>query len=131
MIKNFLPGYVFAADICQPDASGNSCCIGDVPTLKCLENIFGNLLNLATGIFLLALFIMLVIGAFNYLTSFGNPEKIKKAQGTLKFAFIGLILFLGSYLILNIICFVFNLYDNYGKCKLFQFSIDEVSAPNP
>jgi hypothetical protein len=42
-----------------------------------------------------------------------------------------LILFLGSYLILNIICFVFNLYDQSGKCKLLQFSIDEIPAPRP
>jgi|YNPMSStandDraft_1061717.scaffolds.fasta_scaffold39800_2 hypothetical protein len=128
---SFFSFLVYAQDICSPDKSGNSCCVDGVPTLKCLENIFGNLLNLATGIFLLALFIMLVVGAFNYLTSFGNPEKVKKAQGTLKFAFIGLILFLGSYLILNIICFVFNLYDQSGKCKLLQFSIDEIPAPRP
>jgi len=128
---SFFSFLVYAQDICSPDTSGNSCCVDGVPTLKCLENIFGNLLNLATGIFLLALFIMLVVGAFNYLTSFGNPEKVKKAQGTLKFAFIGLIIFLGSYLILNIICFVFNLYDQSGKCKLLQFSIDEIPAPRP
>jgi len=122
---------VYAQNICSPDSDGNTCCVNDVPTLKCLENVFENLLNLSTGIFILALFIMLIIGAFNYLISFGNPEKVKKAQGTLKFAFIGLILFLGSYLILNIICFVFNLYDPLGKCKLFNFSLDEIPAPTP
>jgi len=65
---------------------------------------------------------MIVVGAFNYLTSFGNPEKVKKAQGTLKFAFIGLFLFLGSYLILNLICFVF--FNEFGSsCRLFKFEI--------
>jgi hypothetical protein len=119
---SFFSFLVYAQDICSPDASGNSCCVDGVPTLKCLENIFGNLLNLATGIFLLALFIMIVVGAFNYLTSFGNPEKVKKAQGTLKFAFIGLVLFLGSYLILNLICFVF--FNEFGSsCRLFKFEL--------
>jgi hypothetical protein len=119
---SFLLFSVYAQDICSADKSGNSCCVDGVPTLKCLENIFGNLLNLATGIFLLALFIMLVVGAFNYLTSFGNPEKVKKAQGTLKFAFIGLILFLGSYLILNLICFLF--FNEVGpSCRLFKFEL--------
>ena len=119
---SFFSFLVYAQDICSPNNSGNSCCVGDIPTLKCLENIFGNLLNLATGIFLLALFIMIVIGAFNYLTSFGNPEKVKKAQGTLKFAFIGLFLFLGSYLILNLICFVF--FNEFGSsCRLFKFEL--------
>jgi len=114
---SFFSFSVYAQDICE-----TGCCIDGVPTLKCLENIFGNLLNLATGIFILGLFIMFVIGAFNYLTSFGNPEKIKKAQGTLKFAFIGLILFLGSYLILNLICFIF--FNEFGSsCRLFKFEL--------
>jgi len=116
---------VYAQDICE-----SGCCVDGVPTLKCLENIFGNLLNLSTGIFILALFIMILIGAFNYLTSFGNQEKVKKAQGTLKFAFIGLILFLCSYLILNLICFIF--FNEFGSsCRLFKFTIDEVPAPSP
>ena len=119
---SFFSLLVYAQDICSPDNSGNSCCVDGVPTLKCLENIFGNLLSLATGIFMLALFIMIVIGGFNYLTSFGNPEKVKKAQGTLKFAFIGLFLFLGSYLILNLICFIF--FNEFGSsCRLFKFEL--------
>jgi len=121
MLSLFLSS-VYAQDICTPDSSGKSCCIEGVPTLKCLENIFGNFLSLSTAIFLLALFIMIIVGAFNYLTSFGNPEKIKKAQGTLKFAFIGLLLFLSSYLILNLICFV--LFNKVGpNCPLFKFEI--------
>jgi len=109
---------VYAAD----DICSTGCCVDGVPTLKCLENIFGNLLTFATGFFILGFFIMFIIGAFNYLTSLGNPEKIKKAQGTLKFAFIGLFLFLGSYLILNLICFIF--FNEFGSsCRLFKFEI--------
>jgi hypothetical protein len=93
----------------------------DVPTLKCLEVIFGNLLFMASGLVVLILFIMFVIGSLKYLTSGGNPESIKKAQGTLKWALVGALLFIGSFLILNIIDILFL----GGQGKLFKFEIPE------
>ena len=88
-------------------AGTSSCIVDGVPTLQCLEIVFGNILFAASALIILVLFIMLIIGGFYYLTSFGDPEKIKKAQGTLKFAIIGFILFLCSYLILSIIDVLF------------------------
>lgn len=96
-----------------------TCIVDGVPTLKCLESVFSNVLSMVTAFIILVLFIMLVVGAFNYLTSFGNPEKVKKAQGTLKFALIGFIIFMASYLILRIIDWAFL----GGAGKIFKFEI--------
>lgn len=96
-----------------------NCVVDGVPTLKCLEVVFGNILFMAGAFFILVLFIMLVIGAFTYLTSFGNPEKVKKAQGTFRLALIGFILFLASFLILKIIDVLFL----GGTGSLFKFEI--------
>ncbi len=52
-----------------------------VPTLKCLEVVFSNILVMSSVFIVLVLFIMFVFGAFTYLTSFGNPEKVKKLKG--------------------------------------------------
>ena len=101
------------------DWATSGCIVDGVPTLKCLEVIFGNILKISTGLIFLVLFVMLLIGAFNYLTSLGNPEKIKKAQGTLKFAVIGLIVFLLAYLILTIIDWLFL----GGQGNIFNFEI--------
>jgi len=95
------------------------CVVDEVPTLKCLEIVFGNIIFMSTGLIILALFIMFIVGAFLYLTSLGNPEKVKKAQGTLKFALLGFILFIGSFLILKIIDIIFL----GGGNKLFNFTI--------
>ena len=100
-----------------------SCVVDGVPTLKCLEVIFGNILTISTGLIFLALFVMFLVGSFKYLTSFGNPEKLKKAQGTLKFAVIGLIIFLSAFLILKTIGFLFLGDSN----KLFEFTIPDGS----
>lgn len=101
------------------DWSKTSCVVDGVPTLKCFEYIFGNILFMASGLVILVLFVMFIIGSFMYLISLGNPEKIKKAQGTLKFALIGFILFIGSFLILKIIDILFL----GGQNKLFEFTI--------
>lgn len=107
----------WATSGCLVDVGG-----AEVPTLKCLEVVFGNILFMSSALFVLVLFIMFVVGAFRYLTSLGNPEGVKKAQGTLKFAIIGLILFVSAYLILNIICVLFL--GGFGSsCKLFRLEI--------
>lgn len=95
------------------------CVIDGVPTLKCLEVVFGNLLFMASGLVVLILFIMFLVGGFTYITSFGNPEKMKKAQGTIKYALIGTGLFIASYLILRIIDTLFL----GGAGSLFHFTI--------
>jgi len=91
----------------------------DVPTLKCLEIVFQNILNFSSGLVLFILFVMFVIGSFNYLISGGDAEKVKKAQGTIKFALIGVIIFVCSFLILKIISYLFL----GGSDILFKFEI--------
>lgn len=103
----------------MPDWQSSNCMVDDVPTLKCLEVVFGNLLFMTSALIGVVLFVMFVIGSFNYLTSFGNPEKIKKAQGTLKFALLGFFLFIGSYLILRIIDVLFL----GGHGNIFRFEL--------
>jgi len=99
----------------------NSCMVDGVPTLKCFEVVFQNILTIASGLVIVVLFIMLVTGAFHYLTSLGNPEKLKKAQGTLKYAVIGLVIFLASFLILKVIDTLFL----GGQGNLFKFKIGD------
>ena len=84
-----------------------ACMVNGVPTLKCLESVFGNIITISTAFIVLILFIMFIIGGYKYLTSFGNPEKVKKAQATLKFAIAGFGVFLISYLLLKIIGVIF------------------------
>lgn len=113
----FLPLFVVNAQIKDWEASG--CVVDGVPTLKCLEVVFGNILFMSSFFIILVLFIMLVVGSFKYLTSLGNPEKIKKARGTITYAFIGFALFIGAYLILKTIDILFLGNSN----RIFQFQI--------
>ena len=46
---------------------------------------------------------MLLLGAFRYITSAGNPEKISKAQSVMLYAVLGLFLMVLSYVFTKII----------------------------
>ncbi len=74
-----------------------------VATLKGLECIFRNILNIATQLAVLAVFIMLVLGGFKYLTSGGDTKATESAQKTITYAILGLVLLIGIWLILKFI----------------------------
>jgi hypothetical protein len=64
-----------------PSTGTGGCMVDGVPTLKCLEIVFGNILFMSSAFIVLTLFVMFIVGSFNYLTSFGNAEKVKKSPG--------------------------------------------------
>lgn len=74
-----------------------------VATLKGIEWIFARILNLITYFAVLAVFIMLVVGGFKYLTSGGDPKATESAQNTLTYAIFGLVALIGVWLILKFI----------------------------
>ena len=117
-----LPFFTVSAQIPGQINPWGDCVVDGIPTLKCLEIIFGNILLMSSFFIIIVLFIMFVVGSFRYLTSFGNAERIKKAQGTLKYALIGFILFVSAFLILTIIQ---KLFLGSGGPNLFEFNIGQ------
>jgi len=108
----------------------NGCIVDGLPTFKCFEVVFGNIVSASASLILFALFIMFVIGSFRYLTSFGNPDKINKAQGTLKLALIGFGIFLSVFLILKTVDMLFL--GNCGRIFKFEIGIESgLSTPCP
>lgn len=80
---------------CLDPASGDK----QVATLKCIEVIFRIILNSVTRLAVVALFIILVLGGFRYITSGGDPKKTAAAQNTLTMAVLGLVLLIVIWLI--------------------------------
>ncbi|PIS08904.1 hypothetical protein COT75_04425 [Candidatus Beckwithbacteria bacterium CG10_big_fil_rev_8_21_14_0_10_34_10] len=98
MLKLNSPVYALQEweDVGGVDADG-------VANFKAFEAIFANVLNLAIGLAGLVFLAMLLAGGFSFLTSGGDPDKVKKASGTITNALIGLLLLVGSWLILRFI----------------------------
>ncbi|RJR26050.1 hypothetical protein C4578_00210 [Candidatus Microgenomates bacterium] len=77
-----------------------------VATIQGLECLFINITRILTPIFGIALFFMLVVGAFQMITSGGDPKQAQKARQTITYAIFGLIAFVGVWFILKLIYFV-------------------------
>lgn len=77
--------------------------VGNVATIQGFECIFINILNIATSLAGLAVFIMLLVGGFKYLTSGGDPKASQSARNTLTYAIAGLVLVIAAWFILKFI----------------------------
>ncbi len=75
----------------------------DVATIKCIVPLFTNLVQGVLALSGVALFVMLVVGGFNFLLSGGDQKKLESARGTLTGAIIGLIVIVLAFLIIKTI----------------------------
>ncbi len=104
----------------------DSGCLADgIPTLKCFEVVFQNLLMIAAALVVFILFIMIVMGAFQFLMSRGDAAKTAGAKKTITYALVGLVLFMSSYLIINIIQYLFIGDPANGAPSLLKFEIPD------
>ncbi len=71
-----------------------------VATIGSLASVFSNILQAVVALSGVVLFVMLVIGGFNFLFSGGDQKKLEKAKGTVTSAIVGLIVLICAYLIL-------------------------------
>ncbi len=88
----FLPSVVYAQDQ-SPEPPG----------FDQLETILKWILQGATRLGIIAVFVMLLYGGFKYLTAGGNPEKNKAASGIITYAILGLVLMIGAWFIIRFI----------------------------
>jgi hypothetical protein len=72
-------------------------------TLSDLEIYFSRFVSVAIEFGGIVLFVMLLIGGFNYLTSGGNPQQAEAAKKTITYAIFGIVLLAMSFLILKLI----------------------------
>ncbi|MBI3385908.1 hypothetical protein HY031_02360 [Candidatus Gottesmanbacteria bacterium] len=71
--------------------------------------LFQNVVSSIVALGSLALFIMLIIGGFNFLFSGGDQKKLEQARGTVTNAIIGLVVIVIAYLILKAISVILGL----------------------
>ena len=75
----------------------------DVYQIQALEGIIAKLLGLVMPIVGVLLLVTLIAGGFQYITSGGEAEQAQKAKKTLTYAFFGLIVVLGAWLIIRLL----------------------------
>lgn len=74
-----------------------------VVTIQCLEPLFENVVRAVISISAVGVFIVLLVGGFNFLFSGGDQKKLEQARGAITNSVIGLVVITVAYLILNTI----------------------------
>lgn len=72
----------------------------EAATIQDIEVIIKIILNIAVRLAGIAVFIMLIIGGFRYLTSGGDPKAAEGAKKTITYAIFGLVAILLAWFIL-------------------------------
>ncbi|MDD3679246.1 MAG: pilin [Candidatus Shapirobacteria bacterium] len=75
----------------------------DVHQIQDIEEIVSRLLGLVVPFVGILLLLMLIAGGFQYITSGGETEQAQKAKKTLTYAFFGLVVVLGAWLIIRLL----------------------------
>jgi len=65
-----------------------------------LGNIITNFLNIAVRLAGIAVFIMLIVGGFQYLTAGGDPKRTQAAGQTITYAIFGIIAVIAAWFIM-------------------------------
>jgi hypothetical protein len=89
-----------------------------VATIRCLEPLFENVVRALVAFVGIGLFVMLIVGGFNFLFAGGDAKKLEKARGTLTAAAIGLILIVVAYLIIHAIA-IFTGVNNITNFQIY------------
>ncbi len=82
---------------CTVDSSGQKTC----KDITSATDVIGVVITAALGVIGGFALLMFVWGGFEWLTSAGNQEKVKSGTQTMVWAAIGVVLVLGSYLLLS------------------------------
>lgn len=78
----------------------DTCAIDGAATIQCLVPLFESLVKAVVALGGVALFLMLLVGGFNFLFSGGDPKKLEQARGTVTQAIVGIVIMSLAYLIL-------------------------------
>lgn len=74
-----------------------------IATIRGIECIVANILNLAIRFIGLALFVMILVGGFKLLTAGGDPKAVESGKQTITLAIGGLIMAIMSWFVLVLI----------------------------
>lgn len=93
---------VYAIDFSDPTVNP----IAKFGTIANLVNIFLPLLIIGAALLLL---VMLLYGGFLWITAGGTSENLSKAQKTMTFAILGLVVVVISFVVVKLITLIFNI----------------------
>ncbi len=81
----------------------DSCVLDGAAQLSCLAPLIENVIRAVVSLGAVALFVMLLVGGFNFLFSGGDQKKLEAARGTVTQAIVGIVVMTVAFLIIKTI----------------------------
>jgi hypothetical protein len=100
LFSTVLAAVSFLTRITQVYAASQS---QDAASFTDLENMVKRLITAVGALAGVGLFIVLVLGGFNFLFSGGDAKKLEKAKNAITYAIIGIVVVAGAYLIIQLV----------------------------
>lgn len=97
-----------------------TCTYDGAATIQGIECLVGNVLRVAISLIGIFVLVMLVFGAYQFLTSGGDPKGVAAGKATITYAIIGLILAISAWFILNLIATATG--TNDGDTNILRFN---------
>lgn len=72
-------------------------------SLGCLAQIIINIIDLALSFLGAVALLFLIFGAIKFVISRGDPKALEEAQKTMTYAVLGVVIVLGSFILINIV----------------------------
>lgn len=85
------------------DACANFAGAQGVASIQCIVPLISNVIRAVVSLGAVGLFIMLLVGGFNFLFSAGDQKKLEAARGTVTQAIVGIIIMSIAFLIIQTI----------------------------
>lgn len=82
-----------------------SCVQNNVPSLRCIPVVFGNLVSAALAFVGTVAVFLIVYGGIQLVTSGGDPKKVQGARQIITYSIIGLVIVLSSFAIIYFISY--------------------------
>jgi hypothetical protein len=74
-----------------------------VAQITCIVPLISNVIRVVVSLGAVGLFVMLLVGGFNFLFAAGDQKKLESARGTLTQAIVGIVIMTVAFLILRTI----------------------------
>jgi len=93
LVLVIMPSFVFAQDSCGHNCTGSGVICIPNPLKACtIPEVIDRIVNILTVLIMVFSVIMVLVSAWHFITSSGDPLKIKSAKNTLLYAAIGVII---------------------------------------
>lgn len=89
--------------------------VNDVGGNRTAEDVFRGVFNGVLGVIGMICVIVIIIGGIQYMTSTGDPGKVKKGKDTIMYGIIGLVIVAFSAVIVNFVISTINNSGNSNK----------------